>query len=142
MFPFVRSLWLGVIILIGSGLAADVPFVFDSSISGVAGYSVDQLESTCASSPDLAGVPPVTTPSDNEVLQFPVTGGGSNPGSTTEKNAGDLKKALDARVEPDNSRVHDEAVVLALMYPGEKTIEQIMEYGIQPGRSHTGVGKL
>jgi len=142
MFPFVRSLWLGVIILIGSGLAADVPFVFDSSISGVAGYSADQLENMRASSPDLAGVPPVTTPSDNEVLQFPVTGGGSNPGSTTEKNAGDLKKALDARVEPDNSRVHDEAVVLALMYPGEKTIEQIMEYGIQPGRSHTGVGKL
>ncbi len=123
MFP--RALWLCTFLLIGSGAAADVPFVFDSSSSGVAGYSADQLESMRASSPDLAGVPPVTTPSDNEVLQFPITGGGSTPGSTTEKNAGDLKKALDARVEPDNSRVRDEAVVLALKYPGEKTIEQI-----------------
>jgi len=113
------------VLLIGSGSAADVPFVFDSSSSGVAGYSADQLESLRVSSPDLAGVPSVTTPSDNEVLQFPVTGGGSTPGNTTEKNAGDLKKALDARVEPDNSRVRDEAVVLALKYPGEKTIEQI-----------------
>jgi len=91
----------------------------------VASCSADQLESIRASSPDLAGVPAITTPSDNEVLQFPVTGGGSTPGNTTEKNAGDLKKALDARVEPDNSRVRDEAVVLALKYPGEKTIEQI-----------------
>ncbi|MCK9564659.1 MAG: hypothetical protein M0Q43_01255 [Methanothrix sp.] len=123
MFP--RILCLCFILLIASGLAADVPFVFDSTSSGVAGYSADQLESLRASSPYLAGVPPVTMPSDSEVLQFPVTGGGSTPGSTTEKNAGDLKKALDARVEPDNSRVLDEAVVLALKYPGEKTIEQI-----------------
>ena len=119
------AVWLILILIIGSGAAADVPFVFDSSSSGVAGYSADQLESLRASSPDLAGVPAVTTPSDNEVLQFPVTGGGSTTGNTTEKNAGELKKALDARVEPDNSRVRDEAVVLALKSPGEKTIEQI-----------------
>ncbi|MCX6678341.1 MAG: tetratricopeptide repeat protein [Methanothrix sp.] len=123
MFPRVH--WLCIVLLIGSAASSDVPFVFDSTSSGVAGYSADQLESMRASSPDLAGVPLVTTPSDDEVLQFPVTGGGSTPGNTTEKNAGDLKKALDARVEPDNSRVRDEAVVLALKYPGEKTIEQI-----------------
>ncbi|MFA6371354.1 MAG: transglutaminase-like domain-containing protein [Methanothrix sp.] len=119
------ALLIGLVLLTATSLAADVPFVFDGSSSGVAGYSADQLESLRASSPDLAGVPAVTTPSDNEVLQFTVTGGGSTPLNTTEKNADDLKKALDARVEPDNSRVRDEAVVLALKYPGEKTIEQI-----------------
>jgi transglutaminase-like putative cysteine protease len=123
MIPWIFCLCF--ILLIGTSLAADVPFVFDSNSSGVAVYSADQLESLRASSPYLAGVPAITTPSDNEVLQFPVTGGGSTPENTTEKNAGDLKRALDARVEPDNSRVRDEAVVLALKYPGEKTIEQI-----------------
>ncbi|MDD4651256.1 MAG: transglutaminase domain-containing protein [Methanothrix sp.] len=113
------------LLIAGTGAAADVPFVFKDSTFEVAGYSADQLESMRVSSSDLAGVPPVTTPSDEEVLQFPVAGGGSSPEGTAEKNAGDLKRALDARVEPDNSRVRDEAVVLALKYPGEKTIEQI-----------------
>ncbi|MFZ2472634.1 MAG: transglutaminase family protein [Methanothrix sp.] len=112
-------------LLIGSGFAADVPFVFDSSSSRVAGYSADQLVSMLVSSPYLAGVPAVTTPSDGDILEFPVTDGGITPENTTTKNAGDLKKALDARVKPDNSRVRDEAVVLALKYPGENTIEQI-----------------
>jgi uncharacterized protein with WD repeat len=113
------------LLIVGTGAAADVPFVFNDSTFEVAGYSKDQLESMRVSSSDLAGVPPVTSPSDDEVMQFAVAGGGSSPEGTVEKNAGDLKRALDARVEPDNSRVHDEAVVLALKYPGEKTIEQI-----------------
>ncbi|MFA6371344.1 MAG: hypothetical protein WCW68_01830 [Methanothrix sp.] len=104
--------WLCAVFLIGSGMAADVPFVFDSSSSGVASYSDDQLESMRASSPELSGVPSVTTPSDNEVLQFPVTGGGSTPEGTTDKKVGELKDSLSARVEPDNSVVRHEAVVL------------------------------
>ena len=44
---------------------------------------------------------------------------------TTDKQVGELKKAFDAAVEPDNSRVHEEAVVLALKYPGDLTIDQI-----------------
>jgi hypothetical protein len=119
-------LLLGIMLItIGLGAAADVPFVFDETSSGVASYNSDQLEQAYISSPDLAGVPSVSTPSDNEVIAFPITGGSSTPGSMTEKNVGELKKTLDARVEPDNSRVRDEAVVLALNYPGDKTIEQI-----------------
>jgi sugar lactone lactonase YvrE len=114
------------LLIVGSAVAADVPFVFNSSTSEVAGYSADQLESMRVSSSDLEGVPPVTTPKDDEVLQFPVAGGGSSiPEGTAERNVGELKRELDSRVEPDNSRVRDEAVVLALKYPGEKTIEQI-----------------
>jgi len=125
------ALWLSAVLLIASGLAADVPFVFDGNPVDLASFTSVQLEQASSVSPDLAGVPAVTTPSDSEVLQFPVTSG-STTENTTAKNAVELKKALDAREEPDNFRVRDEAVVLALIHPGEKTIEQIMEYGIQP----------
>jgi tetratricopeptide (TPR) repeat protein len=119
------ALWLSMILLIGTGIAADVPFVFDSSSSGVAGFSADQLESLRVSSPDLAGVPTVTQVADKDVLDFPITGGGNIPVGTIDKNVGDLKKTLDAAVEPDNPRVREEALVLALMYPGDLTVDQI-----------------
>ena len=67
----------------------------------------------------------MTQVADNEVLDFPITGGGDLPERSVEKNVSDLKKTLDAAVEPDNPRVHEEALVLALKYPGEKTIDQI-----------------
>jgi len=117
--------WLFVILLIGSGSATDVPFVFDETTSGVAGYNSVQIEQASISSPDLTGVPTVTQPADNETLEFPVIGGGSLSKGATEKNVNDLKTELDARVEPDNPHVRDEAVVIALSYPGEKSIEQI-----------------
>jgi len=120
------ALWLCMIFFfIGTGIAADVPFVFDSSSSGVAGYNSDQLEKAHISSPDLAGVPAVTQVADNDVLDFPITGGGNIPAGTVEKNVSDLKKTLDAAVEPDNPRVREEALVLALMYPGDLTVDQV-----------------
>ena len=67
----------------------------------------------------------LSTPSDGEVLEFPVTGGGNAPEGTTEKKVIDLKIEFDARVEPENPRVNDEAVVLALKYPGDLTVDQI-----------------
>jgi hypothetical protein len=123
MFP--RVLWLCMIILIGLGSSADVPFVFDDRTSGIAGYSSNQIEQASASSSNLAGVPFVSSLSDNEVLEFPVTGGGSAPGSVTERKVGELKATLDARVEPGESRVREEATVLALKYPDDLTIDQI-----------------
>jgi hypothetical protein len=119
------AIWLCMVLLVGLGSAADVPFVFDQSTSGVAGYTSVQIEQDHTTSPDLAGVPIVSSPSDNESLEIPITGGGSGSG-TQEKNIGELKRTLDARVEPDNPRVRDEAVVLALKYPSEKTIDQIV----------------
>ncbi len=113
------------VLLMRSASAVDVPFVFDSGSSEVAGYSSTQLEGIGATSPELSGVPPVSVPADSEILAFPVTGGGSTTGGSTEKKVGDLKKALNSRVEPDNSVVHHEAVALAARYPGDHTIDQI-----------------
>jgi hypothetical protein len=81
-----RGFLLPVIFLfIGSCTAADVPFVFDQSANGIAVYTPEQLEQASTSSPDLSGVPPIYSPSDSEVLEFPVAGGGSTPEGTTEK---------------------------------------------------------
>jgi hypothetical protein len=118
-------LFLFALILTSVGSASDVPFVFVDGQGKVADYTADQLEQMSMNSGDLAGVPQVSSPSDDEVLDFQVTGGGDAPPSLTEKRVGDLKEEFDARVEPDNSRVNDEAVVLALKYPGDLTIDQI-----------------
>ncbi len=112
-------------LLIGTGIALDVPFVFDEASSGVASYNSNQIVQSHFSSPDLIGVPTVTQVEDNEILAFPVTGGGSAPGETTEINVGELKYVFNARVEPDNSQVHEEALVLASKFPGDLTIDQI-----------------
>jgi transglutaminase-like putative cysteine protease len=123
MSPWV--FWLFVILLIGSGSATDVPFVFDETALGVADYSSSQLEQAHIASSDLAGVPAVTPVAEDEVLDFPITGGGNAPNGTTEKRVSDLKIEFDARVEPENSRVNDEALWLALKYPGDLPIDQI-----------------
>jgi hypothetical protein len=122
-----RILYLlcAVILLVGSAAAADVPFVFDSKTSDATGYTSVQIEQASSSSSDLAGVPPITQASDNQILAFPVVGGGSTSTGITNKSVGDLRKILDLKVEPDNPRVHDEAVVIALKYPGDGTIDQL-----------------
>ena len=121
MFPW--TLWVCVIVLVGSGIAADVPFVFDEGSSGIAGYNSAQIEKASSSSSDLAGVPPISSAADNETLEFPIVGGGRAPGGTIEREVGDLRKLLDTRVEPD--RVHDTAVDITIGYPGECTIDQV-----------------
>ena len=113
------------IFFIGTGAAADIPFVFDETSSSVASYNSSQLEQAYAASSDLAGVPIVTQATNDEILAFPVTGGGNTPGGTTEKNVGGLKEVFNTRVEPDNSRVHEEALVLVSKFPGDLTINQI-----------------
>ena len=119
------AIWLCMVLLVGSGSAADVPFVFDQSASTVAGYSPSQLEQAHLSSADLAGVPAVTLAADDEVMVFPVAGGGSMPEGENSKKVEELKKSLSARTEPDNPVVHYEAVVLGAKYPGDHTIDQI-----------------
>jgi len=122
---FHRALWLYIFFLIGSGVAADVPFVFDARTSEMAGYTPAQLEQASVASLDLVGIPSVSTPSDKENLDFPITGGGDSPEGKIEKNVGELKKALNSRVEPDNPFVHREALSLAAQNPGDYTIEQV-----------------
>ena len=118
--------WLCLITLCGSGLASDVPFVFGKDTSDLVSFSSDQLQEASSSSPDLVGVPPVISPSDSEVLEIPVTGGGSTSEGKLEKEAGDLKEELNKKVEPDNTRIHEEAVLVS-KYPGDLGIDQINE---------------
>jgi Transglutaminase-like superfamily len=119
-------LLLGIlIILFGLALAEDIPYVFDGTFLDANGYTSDQLESVRAASPDLAGVPAVSTPRDDEILEFPVTGGGNAPDGKIEKKVIDLKNIFNYRVEPENPKVRDEAVGLVARYPGDYTIDQI-----------------
>ncbi|MFZ2472633.1 MAG: tetratricopeptide repeat protein [Methanothrix sp.] len=120
-----RTIWLCIALLMGSGLAADVPYVFSESYMNITDYSADQLEETSTSSLDLAGVPAVSLPSDDEILAFPVTGGGDAQCGTVEKNVGELKKTFDSRVEPNNAIVRSEGLLLAAKFPGDRTIDQV-----------------
>jgi tetratricopeptide (TPR) repeat protein len=91
--------WIGLCLLFLPGMAADIPYVFNESSSGLADYSSDQLENISASSPELAGVPPISGASDNEILAFP-----SNrdaPGSKVYQTVGEIKMAFDARAWRD-----------------------------------------
>jgi hypothetical protein len=119
------ALWLCMILFIGSAVAVDVPFVFNETSSSVAGYNSNQLEQAYAASSDLAGVPMVTLVNDDEVIAFPVTGGGSAPGGKNEKSVGELKEIFDARVEPGNEQVNREAIILAGRHSGDLIIDQI-----------------
>jgi len=119
------ALWLCVILLIGSVTAADVPFVFDETSSDVASYNSAQLEQAYAASSDLAGVPSVSSPSDSEVLELPIVGGGSAPVGKTKTKEDDLKKTVSSRVEPDHFMVHEVALLLVAKFPGDLIIDQI-----------------
>ena len=111
------ALWVCMILLIGTGIAADVPFVFGEGTRDIAGFTSAQLEQASSGSPDLAGVPTVTQATDNEVLAFPVTGGGGAPEGTTEKKVIDLKRTFDERLDTNNSEVLNTGAILAAKYP-------------------------
>jgi len=127
MAKWIFGLLVSMIILPGLILADDIPYVFDDRSSNLAGtaYSLDQMEKIRAESPDLAGIPSLSSPQDDDVLEFPVTGGGNAPNDKTERKVADLKLAFDSRVEPENPKVRTEAVALVARYPGDYTIDQI-----------------
>lgn len=116
-----------IIVLVGSAVASDVPFIFDANTSELASYTSAQLEWASISCPDLIGVPPVTTATGNVTLKVPVVGGGNNPQGITEKKVGDLRNLFDTRIEPDNSKVHELAINILGDHPGDYTIDQICE---------------
>jgi hypothetical protein len=121
------ALWLCVILLFGSCVASDVPFVFDETASGVAGYTSDKIEKISTSSSDLAGVPQADTPSNDEILEFPTTGGGGSPGDKTETKVDELNRTINSKVEPDNDVVYSMAHQLAALHNGDFTIDQVDE---------------
>ncbi|MCX6674748.1 MAG: tetratricopeptide repeat protein [Methanothrix sp.] len=119
------ALLISIVLLTTSGLAADVPFVFGEGSRDIAGFTSAQLEQASSSSPNLVGVPFVSSPSGSEVLELPIVGGGSAPVGKTETKEDDLKKTVSSRVEPDHSTVHEVALLLVAKFPGDLTIDQI-----------------
>jgi hypothetical protein len=117
--------WLCIFVLIGSGIAEDVPFVFDKNVSSVANYTPVQLERSYISSPDLVGVPPVTIAADNVILNVPIVGGGRSRRGTNESTVEYYRKLFDSRVEPNNTKVHALAVAIVADHPGDHTINQV-----------------
>ena len=83
-------LWLGLVFLLGSATAADIPYVFNESSYDVGKYNSDLLVNISASSPELAGVPPITAPESNEILLFPA--------SRTYKTIGEIKNEFDSTI--------------------------------------------
>jgi tetratricopeptide (TPR) repeat protein len=87
--------WLCVILIIGVGAADDMPFVFSENSSGTANYTSDQLKNISASSPELAGVPSISSPPDNEILTFP--GNNDTTNGKTYRTVGELKKTFNSK---------------------------------------------
>lgn len=83
-------LWLGLIMLHGSALALDIPYVFSESSQDVGNYNPEQLANISAYSPELAGVPPISSPRNTEILLFPV--------SKTYKTMGEIKDEFEYKV--------------------------------------------
>jgi tetratricopeptide (TPR) repeat protein len=83
-------LWLCLVFLMGPAAAADIPYVFNESSYDMGRYDSDQLINISASSPELAGVPSISTPEDSEILAF--------PGRSAYKTVGEVKKEFGYKV--------------------------------------------
>jgi tetratricopeptide (TPR) repeat protein len=80
-------LWFCLVFLLEPAVAADIPFVFNESSNDVGKYDSDQLANISTSSPELAGVPPISAPDNGEILLFPA--------SRTYKTIGEIKTEFD-----------------------------------------------
>jgi tetratricopeptide (TPR) repeat protein len=90
-------LWFCLVFPLGSAVAADIPYVFNESSYDVGRYDSDQLANISASSPELAGVPPISAPENSEILLFPA--------SRTYKTIGEIKNEFDYKVWQKKGRV-------------------------------------
>jgi tetratricopeptide (TPR) repeat protein len=90
-------LWLSLVFLLEPAAAADIPFIFNESSYDVGKYNSDQLANISTSSPELAGVPPISAPDNGEILLFPA--------SRTYKTVGEIKNEFDYKVWQKKGRV-------------------------------------
>jgi len=89
--------WLCLVFLLWPAAAEDIPFVFNESSYDVGRYDSDQLVNISTSSPELAGVPPISAPENSEILLFPA--------SRTYKTVGEIKNEFDYKVWQKKGRV-------------------------------------
>lgn len=90
-------LWIGLVFLLEPAAAADIPFIFNESSNDVGRYDSDQLVNISTSSPELAGVPPISAPENSEILLFPA--------SRTYKTVGEIKNEFDYKIWQKKGRV-------------------------------------
>jgi len=57
------------LLLVVSGEASDLPFVFNKNSSNIFNYTSNQIENISKQAPQIAGVPPIHTPLDNETVK-------------------------------------------------------------------------
>lgn len=67
-------LWLELAVPLGTAAAAavDIPYVFNENSHDVGMYGSEQLANISASSPELVGVPLISSPKNSEILLFPM----------------------------------------------------------------------
>jgi tetratricopeptide (TPR) repeat protein len=83
-------LWLSLVFLPGPATADDIPYVFNESSHDIGKYDSDQLINISESSPELAGVPPISETEDSDILLFPE--------SRTYKTVGEVRSEFDYKV--------------------------------------------
>jgi len=120
-----RLLWICLILLTGSGASKEVPIIFEEIQGNLVDDPSAQFSQSSILSSELAGVPILTQADDDDLLVFPVTGGGNNAEGTAEMKLRELKRIFDERVDINNSSVVNKAAQLAAKYPGDRTIDQV-----------------
>jgi len=98
-----RILLVGLILLLGTAAADDIPYVFNGGTSNASDYDRDQLINISTSSPDLAGVPAISSLNDSDILEFPADR--DVTGSKSYKTVGEIKEDINCKVWLKNGQV-------------------------------------
>jgi hypothetical protein len=102
------------IFLIDSGIATDTLSVLDANSSGLDGRT---MGAPSLNQPEMISF---LTPNNSDSMEFPVM-----ERSMAEEDVEELKHIFNSRVEPDNMRIRDVAIITAFKYSGNYSIEQV-----------------
>jgi tetratricopeptide (TPR) repeat protein len=133
--------WAIIALLIGTGFAVDIPYVFDNNTSNVAGYSSEQLQTISSKCTDLIGVAPFYIAQSGEVADSSAVSKKRGPANRETWTIHELKNSYDSRIEPNNDFVRHKTKMLAAMYPGDRNVDQIcslFQYMREGGTSEKG----
>ncbi len=121
----IAFLLCGYIIVLGA--ATNIPLIFNENSSVGGGDSAfDQMAYTNGSQSEIREVPPDL--SDNNAIMILQTGGGKDKKNAVNMTVGELKSLLRSKVQPDNSYVHNVALVFAGKNSGEIQSINILIY--------------
>jgi tetratricopeptide (TPR) repeat protein len=111
--PQLHLLWIAAILLIGLGMAIDMPFVFGENFSNLSGYTSDQLEKASAKYSDLAGIPPVSSPNDFDTIEVVIVTNEINK-SSSENNSKESQDSLEGFAQINQSYKNNATINLSL----------------------------